>query len=253
MRSQLILLLMVLLTPACGKKGALIYPDMLVPAAPAAVTVRQVGPSLKLAFNLPDKDMAGQLLTDLIGVKVFRREAILEKDVNCTTCANNFQVFKTIYVDHLDSSTQRYGRLILSLDNDVIVGREYTYKVLAFTQESVEGDPSKPVLAKLVQAALPPVLQAVSAPTEIKLEFIGLLPHEAAMAGYNLYRAVKGEDLPFLPLNKEPLASNIFIDTGLERGRIYVYAVRMVVRSSEGELMESALSNVVEAALNDDE
>lgn len=253
MRSLFLLFVIVLLTPACGKKGALIYPDMLVPAAPTSVTVRQVGPSMRLAFTLPDKDKAGLALTDLAGAKVLRREAIAGQDAGCSSCASDFRVFKAIYVDHMDASARRYGHLFMLLDSDVRVGSEYAYKVIAFTKGNVDGEASKPVQAVLVQAPLPPVLQAVSAPTEIKLEFVGLPPLEGVLAGYNLYRWVRGEALPFLALNKEPLANNSFTDTGLERGVTYVYAARMVVRLPKGELVESVLSNEVEAALRDDE
>lgn len=253
MRRISLLFLILLLITACGKKGALIYPDMLVPAAPTAVTVRQVGPGMKLAFALPDKDKAGQALTDLAGVSILRREAILGQEVGCSSCANDFRVFKTMYLDHIDASARHYGRLFMLLDNDVRVGREYTYKVIAFTKGNVDGDASKPVFASLAQAPPSPVLQAVSAPTEIKLEFVGLTPLEGVLAGYNLYRWIKGDALPFLELNKEPLVQNNFIDTGLERGVIYVYAVRMVVRLPKGEIVESALSNEAEAALRDDE
>lgn len=253
MRSLPLLFVIVLLFSACGKRGPLIYPDMLVPSAPTNVSVRQVGSSMKLAFTLPGKDKAGQSLKDLTGVKILRRETISGQDAGCSSCANDFRVFKAMYVDHLDASAQRYGRIFLLLDNDVAVGWEYAYKVLAFTQGNVDGDASKPVMAELVQTPPAPVLKAFAAPTEIKLDFVGLPPYEGGFAGYNLYRSVKGESLPFLPLNKESLAVNSFTDTGLERGVTYKYAVRMVVRLPKDELVESALSNEVEAGLSDDE
>ncbi len=253
MRSVYLLLVMVLLTSACGKKGALIYPDMLVPAAPANVSVRQVGSSIKLAFKLPDKDKAGQPLMDLSGVKILRRETTSGQDSGCNSCANDFRVFKAIYVDHLDASIQRFGSTFMMLDSDVRAGSEYAYRVLAFTKGNVSGEASRPVQTALVQAVQPPVLQALPEPTEVKLEFTGQPPLEGVLAGYNLYRTVKGDSLPFLALNKEPLANASFIDAGLERGVIYVYAVRMVVRLPKGELVESILSNEVEAGLSDDE
>jgi len=253
MRRLSLLLVIALLTTACGKKGALIYPDMLVPAAPTAVTVRQVGPSMKLVFTLPGVDKAGQNLTDLTGVKVLRHESVPGQELDCSTCATDFQIFKTMYVDHMDSSARRYGRLIVFFDSDVRIGREYAYKVLSFTKDNVDGEASKPVLEVLVQAPLPPVLQALSAPTEIKLEFVGLPPLEGALVGFNLYRSVKGEELPFVALNNAPLTGNSYIDTGLERGVTYVYAARVVVRTSKGDLVESVLSNEAEAALRDDE
>lgn len=253
MRSLYILLVIVLLTPACGKRGALVYPDMLVPEAPAKVTARQVGPVMKLEFLLPDKDKSGLALTDLAGVKVLRRETESGQDAACSSCVNDFRVFKTMYVDHLDASVRRYGRLFMLLDSDVKLGREYAYKVMAFTKDNLDGEASKPVLATLVHAPLPPVLRAVAAPTEIKLEVVDQPPLAGSMAGYNLYRWIKGEALPFLALNKEPLVNRSYTDSGLERGVTYLYAARMVVRMPKGDLVESVLSNEVEAGLSDDE
>lgn len=253
MRCMSMLFLFILLVSGCGKKGALIYPDLLVPAAPTHLSVGQFGPGMKIAFKLPDKDKAGQSLSDLAGVKVFRREMFAAQDTGCSSCANDFKLFKAMYVDHIDASVRLYGRLFVLLDSDVKPDMEYAYKVLVFTRGNVDGESSIPVSVSMVQIPPPPVLQAVSAPTEVKLEFAGLSPLEGGLAGYNLYRWVKGESLPLIALNKEPLVINSFTDTGLERGVLYIYAVRMVVRLPKGEMVESMLSNEVEAGLRDDE
>lgn len=47
MRTLACLLFVVFALTACGKKGALIYPDMLVPAAPSAVSAQQSGTTMK--------------------------------------------------------------------------------------------------------------------------------------------------------------------------------------------------------------
>jgi hypothetical protein len=93
----------------------------------------------------------------------------------------------------------------------------------------------------------------ISQPTEIQLEFVGLPPGEGALAGYNVYRTLKGDAFSLLPLNKEPLTGNSFTDAGLERGTVYVYGVRTVVKMPSGGKVESALSNEAEGKLKDDE
>ena len=50
-----------------------------------------------------------------------------------------------------------------------------------------------------------------------------------------------------------PLAGNSFVDQGLQRSVVYVYAARSVVRLVSGAVVESGASNVVEAGLKDDE
>jgi hypothetical protein len=108
-------------------------------------------------------------------------------------------------------------------------------------------------MAVMVTEPLPPVLQSISQPTEIQLEFAGLPPGEGVIAGYNVYRALKGDSFPFQPLNRELLAGKSFTDVGLERRTTYVYGVRTVVRLPSGGRVESGMSNAVEGKLKDDE
>jgi hypothetical protein len=105
----------------------------------------------------------------------------------------------------------------------------------------------------MVSPPLPPVVYVISQPTEIQLEFVGMQPDEGSITGYNVYRALKGEVFPLLPLNREPLTGNRFADVGLERGTTYLYGVRTVVRLPSGGRVESSLSNEVEGRLKDDE
>lgn len=253
MRRIHLLLAITLLCAACGKKGPLIYPDMLVPAAPTAVTVAQAGLGMKLSFILPDKDRADLNKVELAGVKVFRRETPPGQDPECSACGNDFGFYKQLYLDLLEGNARRYGSLLILLDSDVKVGNDYAYKVVAIAKDKVAGEVSKPASATMVPPPLPPVLQALSEPTEIKLVFSHKPPIEGDFAGYNLYRAIKGEPLPFLPLNKEPLPGDSFTDSGLERHVTYSYASRMVVRMPNGMMVESALSNEVTGMLKEEE
>jgi predicted small lipoprotein YifL len=238
---------------ACGKKGPLIYPDMLVPSAPSAVSVQQSGPSLKLSFVLPTKDLAGRNFTGITGVTIIKRDEPAGQNPSCSSCTTDFSPFRTLNLEPLEPNTQRYGNLLVLLDGNVQVGRRYTYRVSTVTKDHQEGALSVPVTAVVAVAPLSPVLRVISQPTEIQLEFVGLPIGEGALAGYNVYRTLKGEAFSLLPLNKEPLAGNSFTDVGLERGTVYVYGVRTVVKMPSGGKVESALSNEAEGKLKDDE
>jgi predicted small lipoprotein YifL len=255
MRRLGLVFVIALLAGACGKKGPLIYPDLLVPDSPAGVTLRQTGPGMKLSFVLPSKDRAGRPLADLAGVKVLRREAMPDQGRACPACTDAFRLFRTMYVDVQDDSVRRYGSMMILLDNDVLLDVSYSYTLVPFTRQGVDGQGSAPVTATMTQPPLPPALRAIPAPTEIVLNFEGRppVPGTYTVAGYNLYRSVKGQPLPFLPLNREPLPGNSYIDTGLDRRLTYSYGVRTVVRMPTGHLVESGLSNQVEAALKNAE
>ena len=253
MRTLACLLFVAFALTACGKKGPLLYPDMLVPAAPSAVSAQQSGNSMKLSFVLPTKDLAGRNFAGITGVTILKRDEPAGQGPSCSNCTTDFSPFRKLNLDPLSPNTQRYGNLLVLLDGAVQVGRSYTYRVSAVTKDNQEGALSAPVAAVMVAALLPPVLQVVSQPTEIQLEFVGLPPREGAIAGYTIYRALKGEAFPLQPLNREPLTGNHFVDVGLERGTSYVYGVRTVVRLPSGGRVESGLSNEVEGRLKDDE
>jgi hypothetical protein len=253
MRCLPLLFVITVLIAGCGKRGNLIYPDLLVPEAPGAVTVQQAGPGMKLSFVLPKKDLAGQNLTNLSGFNILKRETTPDKGEDCDACKEALRIFKKLYVDFQDEVVRRYGGLMILMDSNVRIGSVYTYKVVPFTTDGLEGAPSAPVTAAMVQPPLPPILRAVPSPTDIKLEFGGVTPPKGTFLGYNLFRAEKGEPIPFLPLNSQPLPGKRHTDVGLERGVTYSYAARVVVRMPTGETVESALSNIVEGGLKDEE
>jgi len=253
MRTLACLLFATIAITACGKKGPLIYPDRLVPAAPSDVSAQQFGNSIKLAFVLPSRDLAGRNFAGLSGVTITKRDEPAGQSPGCSACTTDFSLFRKLNLDLLPPDTQRYGNLLVLLDGAVQTGRAYTYRVSAVAIDNREGSLSAPVTAVMVSVPLPPVLQAVSQPTEIQLEFSGSPPGEGVIAGYNLYRALKGDSFPLQPLNREPLAGKSFTDVGLERGTAYVYGVRTVVRLPSGGRVEGGLSNVVEGRFKDDE
>jgi predicted small lipoprotein YifL len=253
MRNLACLLFVAIAITACGKKGPLIYPDMLLPAAPSGVTAQQYGNSIKLSFVLPSKDQAGRNFTGLTAVNILKRDEPAGQSPGCSACTPDFSLFRKLNLDLLPPGTQRYGSLLMLLDGDVQVGRTYTYRVSTVANDNQEGALSAQVAAVMKMAPLSPVLQVTSQPTEIQLKFDGLPPSEGTIAGYNIYRTMKGEVFPLRPLNNELISGVRFKDVGLERGAIYVYGVRTVVRLPSGGRVESGLSNEVEGKLKDDE
>lgn len=237
----------------CGKKGPLVYPDLLIAAAPGAATVYQVGQSLMLSFTLPDKDLSGRKLLELAGMKIMKRDSTPSQVQECSACTTDFVPFKIIYPDVQEASIRRYGNTILMLDGNTESGREYSYRVIPFTKDMQDGLSSKTVSALVTLPPPPPVLRVFSAPTEIKLEFIGLPSVDGKLIGYNIYRALKGEPATFLPLNKKPISDNRFTDSGLDVTAVYRYAVRSVIRDKTGVVVESLLSNEEEGALKEEE
>ncbi|KAB0667562.1 fibronectin type III domain-containing protein [Oryzomonas japonica] len=251
MRFLLLFILFSLLS-GCGKKGPLLYPDMLVPAAVTALTANQSGASVKIAFELPNKDMAGRSLRDLAGVSVFKRVESSLQQPDCPACTDDFRLFRKLYLD-LPDATQIYGNKVVLLDGETRRNTAYSYYVVPFARDNSVGASSAPVRVRVTLQPLPPVLQVLPAPTEIKLEFVAIPPEEGSIVGYNLYRTAKNEPMPYLPLNKEPLTGTTYTDSGLERKTVYRYVARTVVRMPWGGVAESGASNEAEGALKEEE
>jgi predicted small lipoprotein YifL len=242
-----------LLATACGRRGPLIYPDMLVPAAPAAVTAQQSGSVVKLQFALPDKDRAGRPVKGVAGVKISRRAAEADQKDLCRSCMADYSLFQTLYLDHLPVATQRFGNRVILLDSDVRSGNIYSYSIVPFTTDGVDGA-SSPTVDVRVTAPLPaPVLKIESYPTEVRIYF-SLPPRVTGQVlGYNLYRSSAKSPRSYQPLNREPLKGNEYVDTALERNIKYHYTARSLMVPDSGGIAESAESQEVEGMLKDDE
>ena len=253
MSGRFLLIVIVLLSVSgCGKKGSLLYPDMLVPVAVSALTVSQSGENVKIDFELPNKDLSGRTLRNLAGVTVFKREESSLQQPDCPACTDDFHLFRKIYLD-LPDTTRIYGNKMVLLDGETRINAAYSYYVVPFLRDNTVGTSSAPVRVRVTPPPLPPVLRVLPAPTEIKLDFVAPAPPEGSLVGYNVYRHAKDEPMPYLPQNKEPLAVTVYVDSGLERKRTYCYVVRAVVRMPWGGIAESMASNEAEGALAEGE
>lgn len=242
-----------LMATACGKKGALVYPDMLLPAAPTAVTAQQSGSVVKLQFALPDKDRAGRPVKGVAGVKISRRAVdSSQKDV-CRSCVTDYSLFRTLYLDHMPAGTQRFGNLLVLLDGDVSAGYSYSYSVVPFTGDGLDGASSPPADVRVATPLPAPLLKIESLPTEIRLQISSQPLITGSLLGYNLYRSSGATARSYLPLNREPIKGNQYVDSALERGVKYRYAARALIMLAPGNIAESAESHEVEGMLKDDE
>lgn len=252
MRKRIALALFLFLVSGCGKRGALIYPDMLVPASPEALSATQSGNEIRLAFALPAKDRAGRSLKDLAGVKVYRRESAPGQLELCNACTADFHLFRQLYLDVPDNSVQRSGSMVIVSDSSVREGYNYTYRVTPFTRDAIDGAVSEAVAVSFTAPLPAPSLHAVPAPTEIQLSFFSDRPAMGELIGYNIYRTEQGQPFSWLPYNSKPLTLGSFVDERLKRRVVYSYAVRSVVRLPGGTLVESGRSNEVSVQLLDE-
>lgn len=249
----ILFLCLTLFITACGKKGALIYPDMLIPSAPEEVTAHQSGSLVKLKFIVPAKDRAGHTINNISGFKISKRTNDLSQKDVCQYCKSDYSLFRTLYLDILPPDTQISGGLVVTLDNDVNEGHIYSYTVVSFTKDRVEGIASAAAEVRFGLPEAAPSIAIESFPTELKIHISSSAINNRNLFGYNIYRFSAKNPKSYQPINTEPVKSNEYIDNQLERGVTYKYTARELILKESGDISESLDSKEVEGMLKDDE
>ncbi len=246
MKSILCLLICTLLFAGCGKKGALIPPEALVPAPASDLQVRQQGDGFRISWTAPGKEERGRPLRDLAGFRLYRHE-VLPPGEDCLACPDSWRPVRSIDLDFL-RDVQRSGDSFFCMDRDVKTSTAYRYSVTAVSRRGAAGRPAFSEPRKKVAAPLPPALKAIPSPTAVTLEFVTPpLTGGSERLRFNIYRQRSGEPAPVVPLT--PVPGPTYTDQQLDRTVIYHYTVTAVVRI-DGEEVESEPSNEVDASLS---
>ncbi|MBT0664225.1 fibronectin type III domain-containing protein [Geobacter pelophilus] len=211
--------LMLFCLTACGRKGALIAPEALVPAKIKDFTVVQKGEELQLSWSLPKRLESGGKLTDLAGFKLLAREMSL--GAGCPDCPESWRLLKQFDLEYLKGATSLGDRLFYR-DLEAKQGIGYHYRLIAFTKGAAESAPAEARFTK--QPPLPaPVLKTTATTSSVTLECSAVaLPAGYLPTGCAIYRAKQGESAPLTPYAR--LANfGKYEDTLLEPGVTYLY------------------------------
>lgn len=247
-RTILLLLPVVLLTSGCGKKGPMLYPDMLVAQAPQQISVEQSGAALRLSFDLPTKDLAGRKLEDLEAVVIARR---VYRNGGCISCQDQYQDLQKIDLA-FPAPAQRLENRIIWDDSDVRVGERYQYRLQAIQKGGVSGSAVNSELVGVQQSPPTPVIKADSVfGGLIVISLVGIPAQEAQLAGFRIYRA-DGENSEFQLLASLGGDKRQYEDQSVQRGIIYSYAAKVLVMRADGIVAESNRSETVTARVTDD-
>ena len=236
-----------MLMTGCGKKGPLIYPDMLIAQPPQQLKVEQSGAALRLSFNLPDKDRSGRKLEDLEAILLGRR---VYQENDCVSCQDQYQVLQKIDPAFPAPAQQRQGNRIIVTDTDVRHGERYQYRLQTVQKGGITGGAVTTVMVKLLAAPQTPELKARSAfGGFIALDINGSVPQDATLVGYTIYRA-EGSG-PLAPLTTLTAAAH-YEDQTVQRGVVYRYAASVVIKRTDGVQAESEPSPAVSISVADD-
>ncbi|MCM2359515.1 MAG: fibronectin type III domain-containing protein [Geobacteraceae bacterium] len=248
---KFLLIIAICFLAGCGKKGALVPPEALAPAAVADLKVEQQGERFLVSWSRPAREEGGGPLRDLAGFRLFRRE-LLPPGEDCEECPSAYRQVVGVDLEY-PRGVLVLGERYLFPDADLTTGKSYRYKAVSFKRDGTQSRDSNRAGRKMVAPPRPPMVQATPSPSGVGLEWQPPeAPANGRIEGYNVYRKRAGEEFYVAPLTGAPLRETTFEDRRLERGTGYDYAVRTVA-VVEGETVESDLSNEVRGALTEPE
>lgn len=228
-------------TAGCGKKGPLIYPDLLVSQPPGQVVVEQSGADLRLSFILPDKDRAGRHLSDLDAVRISRRAC---KNPECKGCLEPFHEIARI-------SGADHGKQVIWSDSDVNSGEIFQYRLESIQRKKTTDlsfYDTKPVKVTDPMTA-PKVAVSELFGGIIRVNIAAPPPTGVKPAGYLIYRAAA--NTPLLPLARLDSTTDSYQDQAVQPAVLYRYAARSIATSEDGMVIESLMSETVSLSLSD--
>lgn len=246
-RSSLLLVSALVLMAGCGKKGPLLYPDMLVAQPPQQLKVEQSGSRLRLSFDLPAKDLSGRKLEDLEAVLVGRRTY---QEQDCVSCQDQYQDLQKID-PAFPAPAQRHGNRIIVIDTDVRAGERHQYRLQTVQKGGVVGSATFTAVTALLPPPDAPGLKAHSAfGGFVVLDITGMVPQGTSLVGYTIYRA-EGNGV-LVPVTSLASGVSRYEDQAVQRDRSYRYAASTVVKRNDGVVVESELSAAVIITVTDD-
>lgn len=236
-----------LLVVGCGKKGPLLYPDLLVARPPAQVQVEQADTALRITFVLPDKDQAGRPLNNLESVHVARKTCT---EADCKGCLEPYQELQRIDLAFPEPA-ERAGNHVSWTDTGVRQGEVVQYQLVSEQKGGVKGTAVQSAPTRLTPAVQPPACtgKTVFGGT-IELRCVAIDSGDSRVLGYLLYRAVGSGPMRFVT-RVEPVNAT-YVDQAVVRGVVYRYTAKQQVRREDGTLQESAFSVPLSLSLGDE-
>jgi len=214
--------MVMLLLSSCGRKGDPMPKGLPIPDGINNLTGEVKDGMLFLSFSTPSRNKDGSETKDLAGFKIFKA---------CGSCMGTFELFKDLSLDNRKGFLIQDGKVYF-YDDDLVSGFQYSYKVYPYTKKGTRGDPSNAFIINWGKTPGP--VKDVSVKENDGRVEISWQKEEGFL--YNVYR-YDDNIYPLFPLNKTPLATPPFLDTGLENDKAYAYEVRKV-QVKEGVKLE---------------
>ena len=227
---------------ACGKKGPVRPLDAPLPGPVKALELRQLGDSLVLGWQLPDKNQDGTPLRQPPQLDLYRM--VFDPANDCPECTDRSILVASCDPD-LPAPARRIGDHYLYTETNLLPGQGYRFKLVP---RSPEGIGQTTILSWVFQQPppAPELLSAIPRDRAALLTWQPLLPAAGeTLLGYRLYRRFDDSESFMLPVNSAPVPTSRFEDFGLDNGTRYFYRIRAMVQRGK-QTFEGLASTEVE-------
>ncbi len=234
----------------------MIYPDMMVPEAPANIVPEQIGRALRIGFDLPVKDIAGRKLKDppLGGVRIMRLATSLKPGETCGACASELTPYRKIDLEFPGDGAVRIGNRLIVTDQNMEEGKTYSYRLVSYLKDGTEGKASGIVSARVSTPPQQPLLKASSSMGAVHLvvDLPDFFEGDGEVKGVRIFRKVASSEGAEIPLTLVSPFAPRYEDRSVQAGTRYSYSGRTVFRRPDGIVAESELSVPVEVIASEE-
>ncbi len=228
-RAGILLLLLVLVSPACGRRGNPLPPRASAAAAPGDIVAEARGTSILISWTRPTRNQDGSPLRDLQEFRILRGSGPMSGGG-----VRPLLPLASVRADQPDNAQVRDSTYIYRDDGGVQglqAGTRYRYRIEPVNRRGTVGTASAEAVVDFTPAPGPP--SGLSAtPGDGVVDLAWQAPPDATdIAGYNIYRAALPGRFEPQPVNARPVTATQFRDAGVKNEVTYAYVVRSVANA----------------------
>jgi hypothetical protein len=228
-----VLAALLVVAPACGRKGPPLPPRPILPAAVGNLRAEPREAGILLSWTKPSRNDDGSPLTDLQEFHVLRATGPLGATGAPTSAFVRLATVPAAQPISAGASGSLYAFRDDADGKGLTAGVQYRYRVQAVNRQGEVGSPSAAVVVDLIPA--PPAPAGVTAAAgdgtvDLTWQASPVADRSGApsVKGYNVYRGVQPGVYGPQPINAAPISETRFRDAGVGNDTTYYYIVRSV-------------------------
>ena len=229
--------LVVLVLGACGRRGAILPPEITVPQAVSDLTAAEREAGIEVAWTVPGRRVSHKRILEPGVARLYRVDDAGKGDPRAALLSHDrvagYTEIATFRLQEPPSSYLRGNRIVYLDRRDLAYGRRYTYVATTTDAQGRTSPPSARV--SITYVAPPEAPQALRAEPGDHTARLSWQPPTRLVDGTPVtdplaYEVLRAGDLGAepSPVGRTPRGTTSFEDPGVENDRTYYYAVRAI-------------------------